>query len=96
MSLFQYVASQLYWLIEITTFPSDFLHTSNLNKTTDNSNNLFLGRKRRKMKQVLKIVNKITKEDIQNFAKQVLEEKNFVVGAIGKDVNINDLKVFKK
>ncbi|MBQ3494272.1 MAG: insulinase family protein [Clostridia bacterium] len=40
-------------------------------------------------------IDKVTTKDIQDFAKQVFVENNFVVGVVGKNIDIKRLKVYE-
>ena len=42
----------------------------------------------------LKKTEKVTLEEVNNFAKRIASEKEFAIVAVGKDLNIEDLKVF--
>ena len=39
-------------------------------------------------------INNVTLEQVNNFAKRIASEREFAVVAVGKDLNIDDLKVF--
>lgn len=56
---------------------------------------LIMNFKQKSKKELLAILNKITKQDIQNAVNQLLNEEHFVVGAIGKNIKKSDLKAFK-
>ena len=45
--------------------------------------------------EILEKIDKVTIQDIKRFAKQVLLEQEFVVCAVGKDINKSDLKVYE-
>lgn len=42
----------------------------------------------------LKKIEKVTLEDVNNFAKRILNEKEFAVVAVGKDLSLEDLKEY--
>jgi len=46
--------------------------------------------------EIIERINKVTIQDINNFAKRISNEKEFFVCAVGKEIDCNDLKVFGK
>lgn len=56
---------------------------------------LVMNFKKKSKKELLAILNKITRQDIQDAVNQLLNEEHFVVGAIGKNIKKSDLKAFK-
>ncbi|MDD4685812.1 MAG: pitrilysin family protein [Clostridia bacterium] len=77
--------SNLLFLKEASTFQ----------KCLDNVNELSMEGFIRNEEYWLNEINSVTAEQIEEIAKQIYNEKDFVVGAIGKDINIKDLKAFK-
>lgn len=77
--------SNLLFLKEASTFQ----------KCLDNVNELSMEGFIRNEEYWLNEINSVTAEQIEEIAKQIYNEKDFVVGAIGKDINLKDLKVFK-
>lgn len=64
-------------------------------KSLDNVDELSIKGFIKSEEEKLKEINSVTAEQIQEVAKQIYNEKDFVVGAIGKDIELNDLKVFQ-
>ena len=44
--------------------------------------------------EIIERINKVTIQDINNFAKRISNEKEFFVCAVSKEIDCNDLKVF--
>lgn len=48
------------------------------------------------MPEILKVIQGITLEQVNQFYKEIYDQKDFVVSVVGKDVTKKDLKVFEK
>lgn len=73
-----------------------FAEESAERKALKNAKDLFIWGRVRENEEDLKQIDSITIDDVNEFAKKIYNESTFATCAVGKDIDINDLKKFDK
>lgn len=63
-------------------------------KSTKNAQDMLVWGYSYDVDEYLKSIDQVTVQDINNFAKRIYNEQDYVVCVVGKDINIEDLKLF--
>lgn len=69
---------------------------SNKKRMSFNAYDEFFQSKRRTDEMLVKMINAVTLEQINDFAKKIAKEKNYVIGALGKNISEEELKEYDK